>query len=330
MLSIDYTIKKDNDTYVPIEKWKNINSNIFMLTAPNGQGKSTYLNIIATGLYGHKLSEKSCHISKTIKPKLENMNKRVGKDLSFDITIKNTKGSILNLKKSLDSKDVDILENNEILNPDQFEKKYFLIYDIPEDPLGRLSHLTSEVEVEQKRYDDQLKDFSRYLNDTIKDIQSRKNPEEIEKLKKRIMDGHNETEKLSRDLETQREKHDVLYRYHILRSYKFNSEKNQEYQEQYKKLQATEANKENQKKLSSKNNKIQQTAKVQMEAIESDFEDIKNTMEDFFSNKYKAYSIIKNIDISESLKDFSIPVGFVESLDMASKQLTDYCLEDTK
>ena len=51
-----------------------------------------------------------------------------------------------------------------------FKEKYFLIYEIPENPVEKLKDITTEVLTKQGEYLSKLKDFRTYMSDIQNDI----------------------------------------------------------------------------------------------------------------------------------------------------------------
>ena len=329
MLTLDYTIKRGTEEFKPYDRWKTIDSNIFMLTAPNGHGKSTFLNVIALGLHGDKKLENQ-RISESIKSKLVNTANRKDQELSFDINIVNSKGISLSLQKPK-NKAIKVIENDgaqeKTLTSDLFEKKYFLIYDIPENPLGKLSMLVSEVDSEQKRYNKKLSDLRIHLNDIIQEVQSKKNPEDIEDFKKNIDEARLNKISLEGKLNKAKDKNDVLFNYRILKAYESNSKALEQIQSNLKKHEAEETQVNLQKKASSKHTSTLKESREKSEELDSLLNSVKETMSDFFNSKYKAYPLLNPIVFSESLDTYTLPIGLDKALSMVSKDLQE-CIND--
>jgi len=329
MLTLDYTIKRGLEEFKPYEEWKNIDSNIFMLTAPNGRGKSTFLNVIALGLYGDKELENQ-RISESIKSKLKNTANRKDQELSFDINMVNSKGFSLSLQKPK-NKAIKVIEKDGVhektLTSDTFEKKYFLIYDIPENPLGKLSLLVSEVESEQTLYNEKLSGLRNYLIDILREIQSKKDPAAIENYEKNIEAAKLERDSLNEKLKQTKDKHEILSNYYILKAYVSLSEKLERVQGDLKKHIGEEAKLDQQKKASSTHNSTLNESKQKSEELNFLLESIKETMDSFFGSKYKAYSIINSIDFSDSLDTYAVPAGIDQALSMLTKDLQE-CIND--
>jgi len=329
MLTLDYTIKRGMEEFKPYKEWKNIDSNIFMLTAPNGRGKSTFLNVIALGLYGDRELENQ-RISESIKPKLKNTANRKDQELSFDINMVNSKGISLSLQKPK-NKAIKVIEKDGVqeksLTSDLFEKKYFLIYDIPENPLGKLSMLVSNVASEQSRYNSKLSDLRNYLTDILREIQSQKNPENIEDFRKNIEDAKSNRISLEEKVNKAKNKNDVLSNYRLLKTYESYSKVFDQIQSNLKKHVEEETKADLQKKAFSKHTSKLRESREKSEELDSLLSSVKETMGDFFNSKYKAYPLLNPIIFSESLDTYTLPIELDKALSMVSKDLQE-CIND--
>ena len=73
-----------------------------------------------------------------------------------------------------------------LLTPESFDRKYNLIYDIPDNPTERLNKLNYEVKDAQIRYGNRVGELNAYIKKIISDIRSSRNPERLTQLKQRF------------------------------------------------------------------------------------------------------------------------------------------------
>ena len=160
MLNIDYELKRQEGAgherkFHVDEGLKTINSNAVYIEAPNAKGKSTFLNIIAIAFYGDRLEETDSRISQSLRSDIEYINTRENQNYTFKVAITSKDGSI-QLISTKDNPNSDDIEVKEIINGKEkylpvstFKDEYFLIYDIPEDPLNRITEILSGVKYQR-------------------------------------------------------------------------------------------------------------------------------------------------------------------------------------
>lgn len=205
MLEIDYSFTRDQgniiEKFSPPQILKDISSNIIVLEAPNGSGKSTLLNILAIGLYGNRLDKTKCHISDSL---LERMTDLIGSqkhELTFSFTMHSpdNKQHLISSKINPKTKDIEVYEvkNNikSLLTDVTFPQKYYLIYDIPEDPLKRLPYLIQQIKSQQSNIGNQVIGLKNYIHGLLTEIKESKDPHRIEELRKQIQDLTTEIER---------------------------------------------------------------------------------------------------------------------------------------
>ena len=161
---------------------------ITYIEGPNSSGKSTLLHIFATAFYGLKNPE----IADALKKKMHHLLDTKRNKLTFKIELSG-KGDIPLLvaeKTNPDKADIDVFEivdkEKKRITADTFDRKFNLIYDIPQDPTQRISQLVSEIEDMQKRYGDRVGELKEYIRGIVKEIESSKNPQSIKKTEESI------------------------------------------------------------------------------------------------------------------------------------------------
>jgi len=209
MIEFDYKLTVDMKTsapeYRPDPKIPKRLRNIFKMSGPNSSGKSTFMNIVALATHGLK----NPSISDSIKVRMKDLIEADYKTLEFDLKIEDpVSKTVLRAKKTKDSRDITLYESEDgekekILSSDSFLKKYKLVYDIPENPIGRIKELASEIIDWQKGYSDHFHDLQRYVDDVHKAAKSSRDERAIGEKKRDLesavkdLDAYRSTDKTS-------------------------------------------------------------------------------------------------------------------------------------
>lgn len=189
MIEFDYTLTVDmgteKKTHRPPGGMPKKLNNIFRLQGPNSSGKSTLMNMIALASHGLKKGK----IPNSVKSRMEELVKPGYKDLGFELYIQDpvTKRALKSTKKMGDPgvivrESVDGGNNFSIIAADQFEKKYNLIYDIPENPVGRLNELIREIKEVQNSFGRDIRTFQFFVEKLSEKINNARSPENIKAL----------------------------------------------------------------------------------------------------------------------------------------------------
>jgi len=217
MITYDYTIDRvlgqgKSRRFIP-EKIPTKLSDMVLIEGPNSSGKSTLLNIIASGLYGTR--------NPRINPKLQSkMNALINSEhqkvkFSFQIDSAND-GLILASEKTDPAGNEIVVKESlggkpfKILSAENFEKKYNLIYDIPDRPTERLHELLKELKDEQQHFGNRIKDFYFYLDKTIGQITSTRDPKHLEEIRKKLKDALERKKKIDEELKEHQKFLDLL------------------------------------------------------------------------------------------------------------------------
>jgi exonuclease SbcC len=215
MITYDYTLEVDMGTekkvHTPRLEMPKELKNIFRLQGPNSSGKSTLMNIIALGshgLSGNRTSSDnrsargspndkksgSGKIPPSVISRMEELVTPGYKDLEFRLKIQDpVTGIILESSKKRGNPEIIVRESkdggktSQIIAADQFVKKYNLIYDIPENPIGRLNELTREINNIQNSFSNRIRYFQEYVEGISNELSGSMSPEEIKKLKDTII-----------------------------------------------------------------------------------------------------------------------------------------------
>lgn len=211
MIEFDYKLIRDEGDgeviFEPTVIPKSLD-NLVYIKAANSSGKSTFLNILAIGLYGLK----NPNIDPSLLKKMNGLVDSSHQTLEARILIQNRKGQPELVSTIHDGKyEVKKIENGKekLILPDRFEREYNLIYDIPQNPTERLNELTQEIENYQRNLGSEVLDFSKYLTSTIKEIQDSRDPNKLKKMESEVRDNDAHLLTTNRELATSKEKLDA-------------------------------------------------------------------------------------------------------------------------
>lgn len=160
------------------------------IEGPNSSGKSTLLHILALGLFGLK----NPNINESLQRKLKDLSGSDHQKLTFSFSIKNNRNNleIQSEKSNPLGKEITVYETingkRSHLSAEVFERKYNLIYDIPDDPLERLDELTKELKDRQLAIGQTVGVLKIQLRNTIKEIQSSADPKKLEAFRRELKD----------------------------------------------------------------------------------------------------------------------------------------------
>ena len=174
-----------------------------VIEGPNSSGKSTLLNILALGLFGTKSSRINPTLQSKMRSLLDPNHQKI--KFSFQITSDSEKLILKSEKVDKDRNEIIVKESVDgkkfhPLSFESFEKKYNLIYDIPNNPTERLPELLKELKEEQLQFGNSFKAFGFFLRRVITEINSSRNPERLKKLSEKLGEEEKKREKLDKEL----------------------------------------------------------------------------------------------------------------------------------
>jgi len=204
MIEYDYELVRTDENTNEIEVFKPNKipaklPNLVNIQAPNSSGKSTFLNLLALSFFGNK--NKKIHPS--LLKKINSLLYSNYQSLTFKIKVTNSDSTIeiISEKKDADKIDIVVHEISDgkkiVLTPELFDRKYNLIYDIPDNPTERLSKLTYEVKDAQIRYGNRVGELNAHIKTIISDIRSSRNPERLKQLKQHFSNLSNDANRLN-------------------------------------------------------------------------------------------------------------------------------------
>jgi len=233
MLDISYTIirdeKDEHKQYVPDSNIKQMEGPIVCMTAPNGMGKSTMLNLISYAFYGDRADEQAHRISPSLHSKIKELGERKDQTLDFTISLTSPDGRIQLISQKENNSDLIVREivdgKSKVLPFNTFRDKYFLIYDIPENPIEKLKDISKEVLSKQKEYKQRLGEFRTYLTRLQTEISNARDEEKIQQLESDLKEKTGVCEEYEAKYSESQQKHAVVHQYYLVREYGYCWEK---------------------------------------------------------------------------------------------------------
>ena len=99
-------------------------------------------------------------------------------------------------------------KNIETLTPISVEKKFDLIYDIPNNPLSRLDQIVDDLTSYQRRVAGGMPNLNSHVSTIIRAINETPTEEDIEDLKNKIVDLSDDIADLDNEIKTDNQKED--------------------------------------------------------------------------------------------------------------------------
>lgn len=336
MIKFDYSLEVDmgteKRTYRPPKEVPKELKNIFRLQGPNSSGKSTLMNIIAIASHGLTKGK----IPPSVKSRMEELVKQDYKDLEFEIIISDpvSKRALRSSKKK-GNPEVYVRESLDgdshfsIIAADQFEKKYNLIYDIPENPVGRLNELTGEIKTVQTLFVGKTREFQKYAEKISNEISNSMGPEEIKELEDQLRFEEKSLERYN--LEPERAELAALKKLAVaykLKEYNEKAEKTERIlnnaKKEIKNSDNSKIEREYSRKINELSKKVQSVSSSKFDLITEAnkcnyprYDELKNAMDKIGRD---ANSIIDKHGISQSCVDAVSEVkNFADSISSSSK-----------
>lgn len=196
MIKIDYLIRRNEG-----DKFSEFEPNLIPLDlpllsyvqGPNSSGKSTLLNLIALGFFGSKLSTEE--LNPDLKQRIDALSDSDHQQVKFKIEVNNEMLGVkfITEKKELDKKTIVVTKiangDDAPISYETFKREYKLIYDIPNNPLGRLPLLLNTLRDQQKDIGADIAKLRDTVRNIIDQIKESKNPERIKDMKVKIKEN---------------------------------------------------------------------------------------------------------------------------------------------
>src|SRR2546428_12499733 len=144
MIEYDYRLQRNEGdelkTYAPAGIPTAL-QNLVLIEGPNSLGKSTLLNLLALAFYALKTDK----VNVSLKHRIRDLIEAEHQKLRFSVKVSDRDGAelLIATKDAFDKQEIVVRENRDgkerILTSDAFQRKYNLIYDIPDNPIERLN-----------------------------------------------------------------------------------------------------------------------------------------------------------------------------------------------
>lgn len=206
MIRYNYRLERDHHTNEPVvytPTYPTELPDLVSIEGPNGSGKSTLLHLIALGCHGMKTGS----VNESLRRKIAGLLDANKQSLNFEFAISNDAGeTVLAASKSGNSADIELRDaKGKLMSSEQFDKKFKLIYDIPEDPLNRLEQLLPEIRISQMGLAARLRGLREACLRVQKDIEEARDPEKIGQREREIRDVKKRKSADESKLQAQRE-----------------------------------------------------------------------------------------------------------------------------
>lgn len=223
MIECEYQIERNEGnetiTYKIPKEFRKL-PNIVHIEGPNDAGKSTLLNMVALAMYGNK----NKNMNPALKDRIDGLVNSDYQKITFAIKITDA-GNTLELvseKDKFNVADIKVYQieggQKRLLSFEIFEKKYNLIYDIPNNPIGRLKQLISDVRDAQLRYGEFIVSFKSFLREQINDVGNLNNVELVARYIQKKKDFEEELKSIN--IQSREKRLELLKNYYYFRAYK--------------------------------------------------------------------------------------------------------------
>ena len=339
MLEVDYELRRQEGigherVFNVDEGLKKISNNAVYIQAPNAKGKSTFLNILALALYGNKLEEADSRISESLRTGIKHIADRENQNYTFDVKITSKDGSIqlISTKPDPVSNDIEVKEiicgETRRLPLSTFRDEYFIIYDIPEDPLNRLTEILSEIKTQQIRYKGKVADFKRYLHATKQEIAQSRNDEDIEKIKKSVYEYKEKELELDATIVEKSAEIEIIESYLALREFKRYIELERQYSDSIERRSKTKRKQEiNSKKYNTKYDNKRNDILSKSSTVRNNISGVMYQIDDLFVDRNHD-QMKKHIEMIRSSKicndNFNINKKILSEITIIKKEIQNY------
>ena len=309
MIECEYVLKRDEKDVTKTYKPKGILKilpNLVYIEGPNSSGKSTLLHLIALGCHGAKNRQ----IKESLQEKINNLINSDHQDIHFEIKITDKNGTLQLLSEKKDFKDNEIIlrdGSNNIISLKQFQRKYNLIYDIPENPTTRLKDLTIEIKDMQLWFASKLGILRSFLVKIIGDIQEARDPQKIVLVEKEISKLENRQKETTNTIGSVEEKLKEVKLFTFVKFYMDYKEIAQRLQNSIKDLRKEGTKKKKEKnKITEKFDELVKIVFDEVSTVEELYYKVTPILQSFFAKgkEKNRFSIWKDINVR---KEFEKP-----------------------
>ncbi len=223
MITYDYTLTRDlfseKETHRPHPELSGQLKNVIIVEGPNGKGKSLLMNIIAMAAYGYENKSVPASLRDDMAEYLRGDTTK----LDFELEIQDpVSRKILRARHSgtdgtkiVISESVDEGRTFRELSLSEFNDKYNLVYDIPENPRKRIMGIITNARIIQDDCKVSIKKAQNLVQDMLDDIQDHTiDKVQLYQFKKEIEDFDGRDAKVTADIEKLKSQSEILMKYY--------------------------------------------------------------------------------------------------------------------
>ena len=210
-MKIDYTlaIHSENKEFIPNNEIRsNISENqVNLITAGNSNGKTFILNLLSYALFLDTNPAKS--LPSKILSRISKFHNESEFTLEYSIEIKLANGRKLVLSKSSDGERKAEVENKPYGHKN-LTSIIDVVYDVPSDPVERITNVISSVDQWNDALLDKTKASAYGMGQLVKSLKENRNEGLIQELKEQIKNGEKRKAELEKEKEEIQESIDAL------------------------------------------------------------------------------------------------------------------------
>jgi len=191
MIKYNFKIVRDEgiEKVVIVPKLPTEMEPLVCIEGPNSVGKSTLLNMIALGCWGLKPQS---NLHPELREKLKSLIEAKHQEMTFDIQIDVQDGQKLYLEKQKGtSQEMNVYLSEDgkkkPLSFEEFHRRFSLIYDIPQNPIGRVKELTKDLLYENNKLASRLRQMDDEVTKILDDIKRSRDPKRIKQVEDEII-----------------------------------------------------------------------------------------------------------------------------------------------
>jgi exonuclease SbcC len=339
MIEYDYLMERDEGDekreFKPGKIPKKLD-NITYIEGPNSSGKSTLLNIVALGFYGLRNTTLNPELTYKI-AKLSSSHQKIR--FHIKIKSKNESFQLISEKSNLNKPEIVVKEivnkKEAILSKELFERKYNLIYDIPDNPTQRLQQLVLDIKDLQIQYSHRIGSLKAYVKEIITAIKNARDPERVTDLQNQLKECLTEKESAESTLEEFKKQRDALEDYTYHRLY-------MDYKDKIRQIKDRIFELERKSHITEKKNRIEnkeysvliEDVKGRIKEMEVKFNEVTVLLNAALdTNNKHLLKIWEKIDLSKALQEFNFEEEFesliIQFKNILSEQITAMEGEDS-
>jgi len=208
LFNIEYVFQKGGPKYsAKYPNKKDEENNIFIIRGKNDKGKSSILEMVSLGFYGHYSQDIDKFIIDRMKRFMSNSVDEF--HCSFMVKDKNEKHTI---DVKITKREIETKIDNKYKPRDFILKNYKVLFDVPEDPLKKLSYALKDMVDNFRQYEIYANNYREYVKKQMDQLEDYNNKQkrideeneelnEKQEILKNILNRYYEVEANLRELE---------------------------------------------------------------------------------------------------------------------------------